>query len=84
MSQKGNNISTSEQEIQIAYSLKLALIGGLLTTLGDTISTYAASIAIEESIHDSVIQNEKDQQLEKRLNDLEAKLKELQNEKEKY
>lgn len=61
MSQKGNNISTSEQEIQIAYSLRLALIGGLLTTLGDTISTYAASIAIEESIHDSILQNEKEE-----------------------
>ncbi|WP_193063505.1 hypothetical protein [Oceanobacillus oncorhynchi] len=75
MSKNPNNNSTSEEEIQVACSLQLALIGGLLTTLGDTVS-----IAIEESILNNIAQVKKNQQLEKRLVEIENKLENLQME----
>lgn len=81
MSEKTNGTSEeSAQDIQIAYSLKLALIGGLLTTLGDAVGTYAASIAIQESIEDSISQNQDKKQLEDRFKKIEKQLEIIQNE----
>ncbi|GAA0319774.1 hypothetical protein GCM10008931_09020 [Oceanobacillus oncorhynchi subsp. oncorhynchi] len=58
------------------------MIGGLLATLGDAISTYAASLAIDEFLQESEEQNEKDQQLEERLAAIERKLDAFQNKTE--
>ncbi|MEF3329158.1 MULTISPECIES: hypothetical protein [Oceanobacillus] len=79
---KDNHSNHSDQDIQVSYSLKLALIGGLLATLGDAISTYAASLAIDEFLQESEEQNEKDQQLEERLAAIERKLDAFQNKTE--
>ena len=79
---KDNHSNYSDQDIQVSYSLKLALIGGLLATLGDAISTYAASLAIDEFLQESEEQNEKDQQLEERLAAIERKLDAFQNKTE--
>ncbi|WP_339182689.1 hypothetical protein [Oceanobacillus sp. FSL W7-1293] len=79
---KDNHSNHSDQDIQVSYSLKLALIGGLLATLGDAISTYAASLAIDEFLQESEEQNEKDQQLEGRLAAIERKLDAFQNKTE--
>ncbi|MCT1575713.1 hypothetical protein M3E13_19480 [Oceanobacillus kimchii] len=68
------------EDIQIAYSLKIALIGGLITTLGDAISTYAASIAIEESIQDNISQSQDKKQLEDRFKKIEKQLEVIQKE----
>ncbi|MCT1577939.1 hypothetical protein M3E13_16525 [Oceanobacillus kimchii] len=70
----------STEDIQFAYSLKIALIGGLITTLGDAISTYASSIAIEESIQDSISQSQDKKQLEDRFKKIEKQLEVIQNE----
>ena len=79
---KDNHSNYSDQDIQVSYSLKLALIGGLLATLDDAISTYAASLAIDEFLQESEEQNEKDQQLEERLAAIERKLDAFQNKTE--
>ncbi|MDQ0208581.1 hypothetical protein [Alkalicoccobacillus murimartini] len=59
----------------LAMSLRLALIGGLITTLGDAISTFAAKTAIEETLQDSATQNMKDSAQEKRLQSMEDQIK---------
>jgi len=76
---KDNHSNHSDQDIQVSYSLKLALIGGLLATLGDAISTYAASLAIDEFLQDTEEQNGKDRQLEERLAAIERKLDAFHN-----
>lgn len=48
MAMTNNNFNSSgvtEEDIEIARSLKLGLIAGLLTTVGDAIATYAAGVA---------------------------------------
>lgn len=60
----------------------MRLIGGFLATLGDAISTYAASLAIEEFIEDEIEQNTKEKQLEERLAEIERKLDAFQNKTE--
>lgn len=79
MNERNNNNTLNSEEIQIAYSLKLAVVGGLLATLGDAITTYAASLAIDEYVQESRDTNEKDQQLEERLATIERKLDSFQN-----
>ncbi|WP_040983261.1 hypothetical protein [Oceanobacillus jeddahense] len=80
MDEKKNNHSIhSEQEVQVSYSLKLALIGGLLATLGDAISAYAAGLAIDEFLQETEEQNDKDRKLEERVEAIERKLDAFQN-----
>ncbi|MFD1065038.1 hypothetical protein [Oceanobacillus locisalsi] len=74
-----HSIHSEQEDIQISYSLILALVGGLLATLGDAISTYAAGLAIDEFIQETEDQNVKDRQLEERLASIERKLDEFQN-----
>lgn len=71
--------STPEQDATLAGSLKVAWVAGLLSTFGDALGTYAASLAIEEAIEEEVLQNKKDEQLEKRLENLERQLETIQN-----
>ncbi|GEN87840.1 hypothetical protein MKY30_10620 [Oceanobacillus sp. FSL W8-0428] len=82
MNEKNNNDTSNPEEIQIAYSLKLALVGGLLATLGDAISTYAGSLAIDEYVQEARDTTEKDRQLEERLAAIERKLDSFQNKME--
>lgn len=76
---KNNNSIHSEEDVQISYSLKLALVGGLLATLDDAISAYAAGLAIDEFLQETKEQNEKDRKLEERLEAIERKLDAFQN-----
>ncbi|WP_152655979.1 hypothetical protein [Oceanobacillus sp. CFH 90083] len=83
MDEKNKNDSIQpEQEVPISYSLKLAFIGGLITTLGDAISTYAASLAIDEFLQGTEEQNDKDRKLDERLEAIEKKLDAFQNKME--
>ncbi len=54
-----SNQKPNQEEDNLAMSLKLALLGGILTTLGDAIATFAAKIAIEESLQENLTQTSK-------------------------
>ncbi|MED1561746.1 hypothetical protein AJ85_00940 [Alkalihalobacillus alcalophilus ATCC 27647 = CGMCC 1.3604] len=74
MKNKDMDNSQSEQtiqEINLAMSLKLALLSGVLVTIGDAIATYAAKIAIDEAIQDNITQREETQEQEQRMQSLE-------------
>ncbi|MCT1578225.1 hypothetical protein M3E13_00615 [Oceanobacillus kimchii] len=73
-----NSSGVTEEDIAIARSLKLGLIAGLLTTVGDAIATYAAGVAIEESIQANIVQNTKTKQQDERLNRIERNLELIQ------
>lgn len=67
-----------KQEDNIAMSLKLALLGGILTTIGDAIATFAAKVAIEETLQENVTQTEKSNDQEDRMKLLENQVELLQ------
>ncbi|MCT1902632.1 hypothetical protein [Oceanobacillus sojae] len=50
--------------------------------MGDAISTYAGSLAIDEYVQEARDTNEKDRQLEERLAAIERKLDSFQNKME--
>ncbi|WP_245833167.1 hypothetical protein [Oceanobacillus timonensis] len=77
-----HSMHSEQEDIQISYSLILALVGGLLATLGDAISTYAAGLAIDEFLQETEEQNDKDRQLEERLASIERKLDAFQDKME--
>lgn len=79
MDEKNNKDSLNPEEIQIDYSLKIALIGGIFSTIGEALSTYAGSLEIAEFVQDAREQNDKDRQLEERLAAIEKKLDAFQN-----
>lgn len=83
-----NNQSTGStletEEIKLASSLKIALLAGLFSTVGDALATYAAKLAIEEEIEVQVKQqqeiDEEDvriRRLEKQIQDLHEKINQL-------
>lgn len=66
-STKGNANATSNNESTAA---KLAVLGGLLATIGDAISTVAAALALEElqqTQNDSNNNNDRISELEKQI-----------------
>ncbi|MFD2628685.1 hypothetical protein [Oceanobacillus kapialis] len=68
----------TNQEIQLATSLKVAWVAGLFSTIGDALGSYAAALAIEEAVEDGAAQLEKERQLERRLINLEKQLDTIQ------
>lgn len=75
---KFNSPSATGEELEITKSLKLGLIAGLLTTVGDAIATYAAGVAIEESIEAGLEQNLKLKQQDERLSRIEKNIELIQ------
>ncbi|KMK75614.1 hypothetical protein [Alkalihalobacillus pseudalcaliphilus] len=69
-----NSSDFNQEDLNIALSLKLAVLGGLITTIGDAIAVYAANLAINEAVQDNVRENEDQQKLEQRLQTLEQKI----------
>ncbi|WP_413375827.1 hypothetical protein [Alkalihalobacillus sp. 1P02AB] len=69
-----NHSEQTIQEINLAMSLKLALLSGVLVTIGDAIGTYAAKIAIDEAIQDNITQSEETQEQEQRIQSLEKQI----------
>ncbi|WP_368652252.1 hypothetical protein AB4Y30_10855 [Ornithinibacillus sp. 4-3] len=66
------------EDINIAYSLKLALLGGILSTIGDAIAAYSAKIAIDETIQEQLSQSNENNNQEERLKSMEKQIELLQ------
>ncbi|GAF21654.1 hypothetical protein [Shouchella hunanensis] len=73
-----SNQKPNQEEDNLAMSLKLALLGGILTTLGDAIATFAAKIAIEESLQENLTQTSKNNEQENRIKSMENQIQVLQ------
>lgn len=66
------------EDINIAYSLKLALLGGVLSTIGDAIAAYAAKVAIDESIQEQFSQSKENNEQGERIKSMEKQIELLQ------
>ncbi|MCY8232304.1 hypothetical protein [Priestia endophytica] len=65
------------EEIKLASSLKIALLAGILVTVGDALATYAAKLAIDEEIEAQVTQQQETGQQDDRLKALEKQIQDL-------
>ncbi|KYG27716.1 hypothetical protein [Alkalihalobacillus trypoxylicola] len=61
-------------DLNLDMSLKLAVVGGIITTIGDAIATYAASLAVNEAIESTITDRRESQEQEARLKQLENQI----------
>ncbi|MCQ6530838.1 hypothetical protein [Bacillus mycoides] len=55
-SDRQNNLNDKSEEVKLADSLKLALLGGLFGIVGNVLGTYATKLAIDETLKEQVLQ----------------------------
>jgi cell division protein FtsB len=65
------------KEIKLASSLKIALLAGLFSTVGDALATYAAKLAIEEEIEVQITQQQEIDEEDARIKRLEKQIQAL-------
>lgn len=67
-----------QEETQLAISLKLYLLSGILGTVADIIATYAAKFAIDEVMEEQAFEQQENAEQETRLKELERQVEALQ------
>ncbi|HEK9103999.1 TPA: hypothetical protein SUB30_005562 [Bacillus pseudomycoides] len=78
---QSNNQNTSNdeaEEVKLADSLKLALLAGLFSLVGDVLGIYAAKLAIDETIQEQISQQKTNKEQEEQMQLLQKQIKELQ------
>ncbi|MEK4499782.1 hypothetical protein [Bacillus sp. FSL R12-0069] len=78
-SHDSNSQEDSAQETQLANSLKIALISGIINVLGDTLATYSAKLAIDEALKDQISQHKENKKQEDQIKSLQEQISNLQN-----
>lgn len=61
----------------ISQAGKLAVLGGIITIIGDTASTMAAALALEEAAQDQAEQDRKFQNMQNQIDQLTQQLQQL-------
>lgn len=72
-----------QNNIEVNTSVRLALLGATITTIGDAISMIAAAKALDEAILANAKQQQEQKEQEQKEQELEQKLQTMQNQIDK-
>lgn len=75
-----NNVNKTE----IADSLRFAFLGGVFSTIGEILETYAAKLAIDETIKDQNSSSKTDKKQDEKIMLLQKQIDELQQQIENF
>ncbi|ERN53780.1 hypothetical protein M3689_15130 [Alkalihalophilus marmarensis] len=70
--------SPQDNPFNVSLSLRLGLIAGIITTIGDALAVYSARIAIDEEISSNFDNIKSQQEQDDRFTNLENQIEQLQ------